>query len=485
MLSNKLINELSRNLSGFVLEPGDSRYEAARQIDNGRIRLRPGLIVFPTTVQDVALALKFARDNDLPFTVKGGGHSAAGYCLNDDGVVLDMIHLNDISFDPAKPSVTVQMGARWSEVYQYMEDTETGLIPVGGGCPTVGIAGFMLGGGYSFVSRTYGMSIDNLLSVTIVTADGTIRRVGRDSTAEDDKDLFWACCGGGGGNFGIAAEMEMLVREPRSRRMLVGQIRFELERAEDVIGYYNEWVETLPDEMAVYGYWGQQPNIVHPGERIKVLGLTPAFNGPFAEGMDYLKDILKLAPLSAAIHDMTLPEWEAYNGAFTLVRSRSAYMRSLILKPLGMTTDIAKTFVKYIDTAPSPDSFAVWTHGGGEISKRSADETAFPHREARFIPQVKAIWEADRPGDARENVLWAHEFFEALSADATGAYVNYIDPLLHDWPEKYYRNNYERLVRIKQRVDPDNFFKFQQSIGSTFNHPAPPLADLSPLNRTI
>lgn len=485
MISQTLLNELSRKLSGYILEPEDSRYATALQIDNGRIRLRPGVIVFPTSADDVVLTLRFILDNNLPFTVKGGGHSAAGYCLNDDGVVIDMVHLNAISFDPKKPSVTVQMGARWSEVYEYMEATETGLIPVGGGCPTVGISGFMLGGGYSFVSRSYGMSIDNLLSLTIVTPDGHLRRVGLESTSAEDKDLFWACCGGGGGNFGIVIEMEMLVQEPRSERMLVGQIRFPIDRGEEVIGFYNKWVETLPDEMAVYGYWGQQPNVVHPTERIKTVGLTPVYNGPYKDGIDLLQDIMRLAPLSAAIHDMTLPEWEAYNGAFTLVRSRSAYMRSVIMEPLAMTAEVAKIFVDYISNAPSPDSFAVWTHAGGAVSKKSPADTAFPHRTARFIPQVKAIWDSDKPGDARKNVTWAHEFFEELGNHARGAYVNYIDPLLHNWHEMYYRDNYQRLLDIKKKVDPDNILSFQQSIGSAFNPPKPPLIDLSPLNRTI
>ena len=148
------INELIRELSGYVLQPGDANYESAIKIDNGRIQLRPRLIIRPTVVEDVVIGYRFAVTNNLPFNIKGGGHSAAGYCLNDNGVVIDMKHLNRISFNKKKESLTAQMGVIWSDLYQFMIDTGTGLIPVGGGCPTVAPPGFMQGGGYSFVSRS-------------------------------------------------------------------------------------------------------------------------------------------------------------------------------------------------------------------------------------------------------------------------------------------------------------------------------------------
>jgi hypothetical protein len=466
-------------------------------------------------VKDVELALQFARENKLPFNVKGGGHSAAGYCLNDGGVVIDMFHLNNISFNKKDETVRVGMGARWKDVYEHMEDTHTGLIPVGGGCPTVGPAGFMLGGGYSFVSRSYGMSIDNLLSLTIVTPDGKRRVVGVDSKSSEDKDLFWACQGGGGGNYGIVTEMHMRVRRPNTARMLVGQIHFPIERAVEVIDYYNKWVETLPNQMAVYGRWGKiqdsqiqsihddvikrrrPPDEVNPKfiKKLKTLSFTPVYNGPFAEGMEMLQGLLKFAPLASNIFQMTLPQWEAYNGYSTLVANRSSYIKSLMLKPLHYTADVAKVFVKYMSSPddefapPNNDSFVVWTHGGGEIGKRSSEETSFWHRDARFIPELKTIWDFDKPGEREMNVEWSNRFFDELTrvSRASGAYVNYIDPLLHNWQEKYYGKNYARLLKIKKKVDPYNVFAFQQGIGSTFN-PSPFAKgvheDLAPLDRT-
>ena len=480
------ISELTRSLSGYVLQPGDPDYEAAIQIDNGRIQFRPRLIIFPAVVEDVQLGLKFAVKENLPLAIKGGGHSAAGYCLNVGGVVIAMKNLNKISFNPHDETVTMEMGVIWYDVYKYMQNTGTGLVPVGGGCPTVAPPGFMLGGGFSFVSRSFGMSIDNLVSLKIVTPDGNLRHIGVHSKDKEDIDLFWACRGGGGNNFGIVTEMQIRVRKPNTPTMLVGQIRYPLAATEEVLGYYNEWVEKIPNTLAVYGYIGNQKDLIDKTTNVKVLGLTPVFNGDGAEGIDLLQGLLKLKPINADLYNMTLPNWEFFNGNTTKVAGRASYIRSTVLPPRGMNDKVAKVIVNAINDAPSPESFAVWTLTGGAISDVAPDATAYVHRNCRFVPEIKSIWDLQKPGDTMANVQWAYTFFEemARAGGATGAYVNYIDPLQHDWARQYYGANYERLVSIKKNVDPDNYFNFQQGIGSPFNPPPPPLTDISPLNRT-
>jgi len=475
---------LQGSLAGIVALPDDSLYAGSLQIDNGRIQLLPAAVVFPFVENDVVNIIKFARDNKIGITAKGGGHSAAGYCLNTGAIVVDLHYMNDVRFNPRDETVRVQMGARWRAVYTYMEATGTGLFPVGGGCPTVGVPGFMLGGGYSFVSRSCGMSIDNLHSLKIVTPDGVLRDIGVHSTGED-RDLFWACCGGGGGNFGIVVEMTMRVRRPASKKMLVGQLRYPLDRAEDILGYYNEeLVPKLPNAMAIYGFCGAMPGYENYPENLPTLGLTPVFNGETADGMELLQGLFKRAPILTRLYDMTLPQWEMFNGTATLVNTKQAYIRSAMLKPKGMTTAVAKTIRKYLTAPPSRDSFLVWTQGLGEIGKPGVDDMSFAHRGAGFVPEVKSIWDSTKPHDMEANVRWAYDFFEELSQDATGAYVNYIDPLLHDWQKKYYGASYGRLLAIKKRIDPDGVFDFQQGIGSKFNPPAK-LSDLSPLSRTF
>ncbi len=474
---------LQRHLSGMVLLPGNSAYQAAVEIDNGRVQLRPRFIVQANSTEDVALTLKYAQDHGLRLTTKGGGHSAAGYSLNSGGIVLDLSLMTRIQLDVASRTVKVQMGARWHDVYVYLINSGTGLIPIGGGCPTVGIPGFMQGGGYSFVSRSYGLSVDNLIAITLVTVDGKVHRLTADAADAFDRELFWACRGGGGGNWGVAIEMEILAHYPNTEKMLTGQIRYATNRAQEVLSFYNEWVETLPNEMAIYGIWGQSPDPSNPSTTIQTFGFTTIYNGDFAEGAKLLQPLLELCPLTVSFNQITLPEFELINGATTLVGNRSAYIRSGMMPPHAFKPEAIEVFERFMASTPSQDSFIVWTHAGGHIEAFPSDSTGFAHRAARFVPEVKSIW--TNPQDARANIEWAHAFFEALEPFFTGAYVNYIDPLLGDWTKKYYLDHYPRLLKIKRQCDPNNFLAFQQGIGSEFEPDLSQPLNLAPLNRTF
>jgi FAD/FMN-containing dehydrogenase len=483
MVTDSELDALQRVLSGAVLRPGQAAFAAATKIDNGRVALVPRAIVQANSAQDVRLTLGFARRHGLRLTVKGGGHSAAGYCLNAGGLVLDLSLMNAVSLDAAQRTVTVQMGARWREVYVHLMQSGTGLIPIGGGCPTVGIPGFMQGGGYSFVSRSYGMSIDNLISLTLVTVDGEIRTLSAESASIQDRDLFWACRGGGGGNWGVVVDMTIRVHSPNTAKMLTGGLRYAPERAQEVIGFYNDWVETLPHEMAVYGIWGMSPDPSNPARKIQTFGFTTIFNGEFARGAKLLQPLLELGPLTVAFNEITLPEFELINGASTLVDNRSAYICSGMMPPRGFTRDAIAVFERYMASAPSSDSFIVWTHAGGRIEDVAPQDTGFVHRRARFVPEVKSIWQD--PATARANVEWARAFFADLEPHFVGAYVNYIDPLLPQWARKYYGDNYPRLLEIKRACDPDGYLDFQQGVGSPFEPSTAQPLDLAPLNRTF
>jgi len=225
VVPKKYIEKLRSDLAGRLLQSGYPGYNQSLVIDNGRIELRPGLVVMCANAQDVITAYKFAIEHEMHFTVRGGGHSAAGYCLNTGGMVIDLTNLTAKRLDADRQVCWAQTGNRWRDLYIYLQNTNTGFIPIGGGCPTVGIPGFMLGGGLSFVSRSYGLSVDNLVSIDIVTPDGKLRTISADSKSNEEKDLWWACRGGGGGNFGIAVAFELRVHKPLTPTMLVGQIR--------------------------------------------------------------------------------------------------------------------------------------------------------------------------------------------------------------------------------------------------------------------
>src|SRR5262249_31477551 len=254
----------------------------------------------------------------------------------------------------------------------------------------------------------------------------------------------------------------------RLKNVLAGQILFPFYRIDEILPAYNEWVRTLPDEMAVYGFLGNQPDPKNANAPALFLRFTPVFNGPFARGMQLLQPLFRLQPSNVSLFSMTLPQFEAMAGSSTSVSGRAAYIRSALLGPGTMDAKLAEVFKYYMSRMPTPESFIVWTHAGGRIARRKPGDTAYWHRKSLFMPEVKAIWDPSRQQDERRVVEWAYDFFEEVGARADGAYLNYIDPLLHDWKEKYYGGNLQRLQRIKKTVDPNDFFHFQQGVSSRF-----------------
>lgn len=482
MIDPLALRDLRGSLSGHVAAPGDPLYARTVAIDNGRVALRPALVVLADGIPDVAATLRFARATGLPLTVRGGGHSAAGYCLNEGGIVLSLALMDAAELDLDAETLRVQMGATWAHVYGLLL-RETSLVPVGGGCLPVGIPGFVLGGGFSFASRSFGLSSDNLLELTIVTPDGETRVLSDRTTDPAERELWWACRGGGGGNFGVAVEMVLRLHRPATPKMLVARPRWPVEQAEEVFGFYDEWVETLPPELAVYGFWGPESDPLSPTTNIPSIGFTIVFNGEFKDGVDLIEPLLRLGPRDVPLDNYALPQIEELIGGSTVVGDRSAYMWSGVMPPRAFTSEVIGTFASFFAEAPSPDSFVVWTHLGGKVAEVAPDATAFPHRGARFVPELKTIW-TDR-ADTRRNVEWARDFFDALAPSFTGAYVNYIDPLLPDWARRYYGDNLPRLLAAKERWDPERLFAFQQSVGSPFEPSQDRPLDLSPLNRTF
>ncbi|SES47526.1 FAD/FMN-containing dehydrogenase [Streptomyces sp. yr375] len=478
------VNDLARSLSGYVVEPGSAEYAKVVAIDNGRTRTPPAYVVRANSELDVFLAIEFAQQTGLPMTVRGGGHSAAGYCLNRGGIVLDLGLMKGMRLDEEQRRLTVQMGATWADVYQFVADSGTPLIPIGGGCLTVGLPGFLQGGGYSFVSRSYGLGSDNVVEIKLVDATGLTRVLAADSLDPDDRDLFWACRGGGGGNFGVAVEMTLQLHQPAARTVLGGGLSFPLARAEEVIGAYDAWAKAAPRAMAAYGYVGHDVDPAEPTRKIPSFRITPVFNGEYAEGVEQLKDMLKLEPFDVRLYSMPLPTLEATIGRSTLVGDRLAYIRSGMIGDLGWKPEMIRSVQQMMASAPSPDSFVVWTHGRGRVNDEDLrGQGPYPHRDKRYVFELKAIW--NDPAQTRANVEWAYDFGEALSSEFHGAYVNYIDPLQEGWATAYYGGNLEKLQRIKKIADPTGFFRFQQSVDSTFEPDVSRPLDLSPLNRTL
>lgn len=471
-------------IEGIVLDPGDLGYSESVTIDNSRVTLQPHLVVMPANTDDVSKVVKYCHKHGVPLTTKAGGHSAAGYCLNDEGVVMDLVNVNTLNFLGNASQLSVGAGVRWIRVYNFLRDRQSDYTVIGGGCAGVGVAGFILGGGYSFISRSYGLGSDNVIGMEFVSADGSVVQLNKKSTGPE-RDLYWALRGAGGGNFGVVTRIDLQLQKTPTRRQTMGQIDFPFYRVNEVLEKYNDWVSDLPDEMAVYGMMRNFPDRRFGGKPALTLRFTPVYNGPMDKADEILRPLTKLKPNSKELYTMTLPEWENFVGTSTQVKGHSAYIRSSVLPARSLTNKVADLCKEYMSRAPSDNSFIVWTHTGGQIRKNRAIGS-YAHRDAEFTFELKSEWDATQPLLTRPNVEWAVKFFDELGEHAQGAYLNYIDPLQLDWQQSYYRDNYDRLKKIRDHWDPEGKFNFQQSIGS--NYAVPPRKfplDLSPLSRTF
>jgi FAD/FMN-containing dehydrogenase len=503
-MTNAEVNLVRRDLAGKivgrVLQAGDDGFANSLSIDNGRVMLKPFLVALPSNTEDVAVIVKYCSDQNVPLTTKAGGHSAAGYCLNSEGVVMDLGDMNDVDFAEGHKWLRVGAGTRWIKVYDFLRDRQCPYTVIGGGCAGVGVAGFTLGGGYSFISRSYGLGCDNVVGMKFVSTAGNVYELdnklfeNNKKVDADKRELYRSLRGAGGGNFGVVTRIDLQLHETVVRRPTMGQVTFPFYRINEILAFYNKWVLTLPNEMAVYGMIRNFPDVRFGGKPSLALRFTPVFNGKFTDAVDLLKPLMELGPSDVELYTMSLPEWEDFVGTSTQVKGHSAYIRSLVLGAGTLTDSVTEICKYYFGRAVSPDSYIVWTHTGGKIADGTPETSCYAHRDSRFTFELKSEWDSSQPLLARENIEWAVDFFDELGEHAQGSYINYIDPLLIDWKKRFYRNEYDRLEAVQKRWNKNGWLKFQQCIGSVFE----PVArernsegkrikpvDLSPLSRTI
>jgi hypothetical protein len=477
---------LAREVDGQILFPGETGFAAALTIDNGRVQLQPHLVVQPTSANEVAKVVKFCGKRGIALTTKSGGHSAAGYCLNGEGIVMDLANINNIDFLDGNGKLRVGAGTRWIRAYDFLRDRQSELTVIGGGCAGVGVAGFLLGGGYSFISRSYGLGCDSILGMQVVTADGEILELNDESTGPE-AELYWALRGAGGGNFAVATRFDLALHLPRAPRLLMGQVTFPFYRLREILSFYNDWVGTLDECMAVYGMLRYFPDARFGGRPFLGIQFTPVFNGEFAEGVKALLPLAKLTLMSFQLYSMSLPEWEDFVGTSTQVKGHSAYIRSLVFKHGSLDQQFAQICKEFMGRAPTTSSYVVWTHTGGKI-KRGTEKSSYAHRDTEFTFELKSEWDATSETLARPSIEWAVNFFDELGSlkGAAGAYLNYIDPLLLDWKAAYYGAQYEKLLKVRKHWDGKHLFRFQQSVDSSYmTSPRAKSLDLSPLTRTL
>ncbi|WP_435348792.1 FAD-binding oxidoreductase [Haloarchaeobius sp. HRN-SO-5] len=458
VIDDAKVAQFESGLHGELLRPGDSTYDEARAVWNGMIDRRPALVARCRGVADVVSAVTFARENDLPLAVRGGGHNVAGTAVCDDGLVVDLSEMTAVRVDPVERTAWVQAGATWADV-----DHETqafGLATPGGVVSDTGVAGLTLGGGIGHLRRKYGLSCDNLRSVELVTADGEFLT----ASAESNPDLFWGLRGGGG-NFGVVTAFEFDLHEvgPEVATCLVF---YPAHQIDECLRAYREFVESAPDEVSTLVFAGELPDeelftedVVHD-QKFAIMG---CYAGPTAAGEDVLAPLRDLAdPLADFSGTMPYAEFQRVLDE-DYPDGMRYYWKSLYLDGLS---DIAIERVAYwADAAPSPLSTVDVWHLGGAMADVDAEESAFAGRHAPYLLGVEANWEDPETDEA--NVQWVRDCLDDMRQFSDGSvYLNF--PGFLEESDEMVRTTfgpaYERLVALKDEYDPENLFRLNQNV---------------------
>ncbi|WP_254545726.1 FAD-binding oxidoreductase [Halomarina pelagica] len=443
---------------GLVLRPDDPGYDEARAVWNGMIDRRPALVAQCAGVADVIDAVTFAREQDLLVAIKGAGHNIAGNAVCDDGLVIDLSGMRSVRVDPEARTARVEPGTTLG-----MLDRETqafGLAVPTGINSTTGVAGLTLGGGFGWLSRRDGLTVDNLRSVDVVTADGELRR----ASERENPDLFWGIRGGGG-NFGVVTSFEFDLH-PVGPAVLAGLVVHPLADAPELLRAYREFVADSPRELTVWFVLRHAPPLPFLPEEVhgsKILVFAACYAGDPDEGERLVRPLRDLGdPIADVVAPQPFVEWQR---AFDPLLTEGArnYWKSHNFTDL--TDGMLDVFVEYAETMPAVESEVFVGQLGGAVNDVPADATAYPHRDAAFATNVHTRWTDPAMDD--ECIAWARDLHGALAPHATGgAYVNFISERTGE-EHVAYGANYDRLVEIKNEYDPDNLFRTNQNVEPT------------------
>jgi FAD/FMN-containing dehydrogenase len=449
------IDALRSRLRGDLVTPASPEYDEARRIWNAMIDRRPGLIVRCANADDVVHAVRFAREHGLLTAVRGGGHNIAGSGLCDGGLVIDLTPMKSVRIDPRGRTAHVEPGVTLGELDK--EAQAFGLATPLGINSTTGVAGLTLGGGFGWLSRKYGMTVDNLISADVVTAAGERVR----ASERENQDLFWGIRGGGG-NLGVVTSFEFRLH-PVGPEVLAGLVVHPYARAGELLRRYRELAATAPDELALWVVLRKAPPLpflptdVH-GKEVLVFALCHA--GDPETGRKAVEPLMALGdPVGTHVDPMPFTAWQSAFDPLLTPGARN-YWKSHNFTALS--DEALDLTVRYAGRLPTPQCEIFIGQVGGATKRVPSDATAYPHREVEFVMNVHTRW--DDPADDRRCVAWAREFFEATAPHATGGvYVNFIPEDEERVPAAYGRN-YDRLIEVKRKYDPDNLFRINQNI---------------------
>ncbi|MGB8021133.1 MAG: FAD-binding oxidoreductase [Candidatus Nanopelagicales bacterium] len=455
-LSGAALAGLRDRLHGEVITVGDAGYEAARGVWNGSIDRHPAVIARCADTADIGHAIRFGREHDLLIAVRGGGHSFPGLSVCDGGLVIDLSLMKGIRVDPQSRTCRVEAGVLLGELDRATQ--EHGLVVPASIVTHTGVAGLTLGGGLGWVHRRYGLTIDNLLEVTLVTAEGEVVRASDTQNA----DLFWGVRGGGG-NFGVVSEFEFR-SHPLGPDVLAGPIFWPARDTADVVRFYREWIADCPDELMTIVVQRQIPDLPFVPRQLVgelAVGIVVCYVGPVEVGEQVVRPLRRFG---APLMDMCAPKpFLAHQGSFdpSFVPGRWYYVRACDVAEI--TDDMIEVMAHFGQEIRSPiTSIAMWQMGGA-VARVAEDATAFNGRGAGFTFNINGNTPTADGFD--EERAWAREYWTALEPHHMGVYVNF---LMEEGEDRiraaYGAAKYDRLKALKRTYDPGNVFRLNQNI---------------------
>ena len=449
------MDSLRDEVRGEVLVDGDVGYEEARLVYNGMIDKRPAVVIGAVDDADVIAGVRYAAENGFDLSIRGGGHSVPGFGTNDDGVVIDLGRMKGVRVEPETRTARTQGGTTWGDL-----DHAThafGLAAPGGVVSTTGVAGLTMGGGIGYLSRGHGLSVDNLISADVVTADGGLLH----ANEEENSDLFWAIRGGGG-NFGVLTNLEYRLHPVEM--IYGGPMFFEVEAARDVLSLYREFIADAPEQFGGFFGWQMAPPLPFiPGDRHgdTFCMIVSCWTGPMDEAEGVLKPFRDVAPVVAE-HVGPAP-FPAMNSAFDALLPAGLQHYWKANYAVEITDEAIDVHLEYGPLVPTMQSTVHLYPINGACHRVESDATAFGHRDASFAPVIAGMWE--NPEDNEANTAWVRDYAAALAPHSEeGGYINFMAADDQGRAAANYGANYDRLVEVKTKYDPGNLFHMNQNI---------------------
>ncbi len=453
----EVARQLAADLRGEVITPNDASYETHRRVWNGSIDRRPGLIARVAGAADVVSAVKVARAADIRVALRGGGHSFPGHSTCDDGMVIDTSLMKGIRIDLEKRTVRAQAGVLLGEL-----DRETqafGMIVPAGIVTHTGLAGLTLGGGIGWLTRKLGLTIDQLLSVDMVTANGDLIT----ASASENADLFWGVRGAGG-NFGVVTEFEFKLNT-LGPQVLAGPIFWPMSESPRLLRFYREWIPTTPDDLmtiVIHRKAPALPFVPQEWHGKPVAGVVCCYSG---EDLDKGEEVLRpLKSFGAPVMDLCVPKpFLTHQAMFDPSFPHGWWYYFRAFRTQALTDEVIDITGEHAIRIESPlTAFPIW-HLGGAMSRVGEDETAFSGRQEGFEYNINCTTETEAGFDRERQ--WVRDFSDALASHQQGVYVNF---LMEEGEarvrQSYGDAKYERLKALKRKYDPDNFFRLNQNI---------------------